>query len=286
MRCLVLGCNGMLGRRVVEAFAAHGHELCAMDLPEVDITDPQSVEAALRFDPQWVINCAAYTAVDQAEDQPDAAMRVNAQGPRVLAAALAERSTRLLHISTDYVFDGTKPGPYCEDDRPQPLGAYARSKLAGETALSVLGQRATIVRTAWLYGPDGGHFFRTIVRLARERGELSVVEDQRGTPTLSNDLAAAILELCRSGRSGLFHATNSGVTTWYEAAKTCCEILGINITIRPVKSSQMPRKAPRPANSELCCDRLAAALGGPLRPWREALECYLTKLEPALRENK
>ena len=277
-RWLIIGANGQLGHDLVDLLTddGAGDTVVGMDLPLIDITDPDSIAAALAdADPDVVVNAAAYTAVDAAEEDEELATRVNGLGPELLAQALAVRPHGLLiQVSTDYVFDGSASGPYPEDAEPAPRSAYGRSKAAGERAvLRLLPNRGYIVRTAWLYGVNGNNFVRTMLRLERERETVSVVDDQVGQPTWSRDLARAIIALVRSDApAGTYHGTNSGQTSWFGFTQRIFEEAGADpARVLPTTTEHFPRPAPRPANSVLGHDGWAAAGLTPMRPWQEAL---------------
>lgn len=266
----------MLGHDLMQVLGRAGREVVGMDLPELDITSPRSVGAALEtVAPDVVVNAAAYTAVDAAEQDEDVALRVNGEGPRVLAEAIAARpGTRLVHLSTDYVFAGDAREPYAEDALPSPRSAYGRTKLAGEQAvMRALPDRSYVVRTAWLYGVHGPNFVRTMLDLERSRPEVAVVDDQHGQPTWSRDLARQILLLAEAGAEpGFYHGTSSGETTWFGLAQEVFRLLGADSgRVRPTSTQAFPRPAPRPAYSVLGHARWRAAGLHPMRDWREAL---------------
>jgi dTDP-4-dehydrorhamnose reductase len=275
-RWLVVGANGMLGHDLMEVVAAAGHEAVGLDLPDIDITSPHSVAAALdTVRPGVVVNAAAYTAVDAAEEHEAAAMRVNGDGPRVLAEAVAGRPrVRLVHVSTDYVFAGDAASPYPEDAPPAPRSAYGRTKLAGEEAVrSALPDRSYVVRTAWLYGVHGASFVKMMLALEARQPEIAVVDDQRGQPTWSHDLAHQIVALVDAGApAGIYHGTSSGETTWFGLTREIYRLIGADPgRVHPTTTDQFPRPAPRPAYSVLGHDRWAVNALAPIRNWREAL---------------
>ena len=275
VRVLVTGSLGQLGREFVSLIGARGDEVLGLDRPDIDITDPASVTVAMAgFKPDVVINCAAWTAVDEAETHEAAALLVNGEGPRVLAVACAERGAWLVHISTDYVFAGDATTPYPTDAMPAPRSAYGRTKLAGEVAVqSELPDHHYLVRTAWLYGLEGGNFVKTMLRLERERDTVSVVVDQYGQPTYARDLALQILMLLDARPpAGTFHATNGGATNWFEFTRAIFEQVGADpARVLPTDSSTFVRPAPRPAYSVLAHDCWAQAGLPGMRDWREAL---------------
>jgi dTDP-4-dehydrorhamnose reductase/4-ketoreductase len=286
MRWLVTGAAGMLGRDTAEELTERGQEVVTLGRADLDITREDDVRAALAAHrPDVVVNCAAYTAVDDAEHDEATARRVNGDGPRLLARACAEQdATRLIHLSTDYVFDGeSRTTPYPEDHPTGPRTAYGRTKLAGERAvLAELPGRSAVVRTAWLYGVHGRSFVRTMTELESRRDTLDVVADQRGQPTWSADVAERIAELGLRlvrddpGATGIFHATSSGEATWHDLAQEVFRLLGADPSrVRPVTSEAFPRPAPRPAYSALGHHRWRHLGLPPLRDWRTALHVAL-----------
>ncbi|MGW6523924.1 dTDP-4-dehydrorhamnose reductase [Streptomyces sp. NPDC054962] len=277
MRWLVTGAAGMLGRDTVEELARRGEDVTGLDRTGLDITRPGSVDRAFAAHrPDLVVNCAAYTAVDDAETDEARALLVNGEGPRLLAAACAAHGARLVHVSTDYVFDGAARAPYREDGPPAPRTAYGRTKLAGERAVrAVLPDAGVIVRTAWLYGVHGRSFVRTMLELEARRDTVDVVDDQRGQPTWSADVAARIADLgpkAGRGATGVFHATAAGEATWYDLAREVFRSLGADPDrVRPTTGDAFPRPAPRPAYSVLAHGRWQEVGLSPPRDWRTAL---------------
>ncbi|MFE0443728.1 dTDP-4-dehydrorhamnose reductase [Streptomyces fungicidicus] len=276
---LVTGAGGMLGQDVLARLADAGERATALDRAALDLTDAAAVRRALeRHRPAVVVNCAAWTAVDDAETREAEALAVNGDGPARLADACARTGAVLLHVSTDYVFAGDATAPYAEDAPTAPRSAYGRTKLAGERAvLNTLPDRGYVVRTAWLYGTGGANFVRTMIRLEGQREKLDVVDDQRGQPTWSADLAGLLLALGRGALAGtappgVYHGTSSGETTWYGLTREIFRLLGADPDrVHPTTSEAFVRPAPRPAYSVLGHDRFAAAGVAPLRDWRAAL---------------
>ena len=228
--------------------------------------------------PDWIINCAGYTQVDRAEAEPEAAQRVNAEGPANLARAAHQTGARLLQISTDYVFDGTATRPYREDDPVGPLNVYGRTKLAGEQAVQEILPRAhLIVRTQWLFGEGSPNFVATILRLARERSELKVVNDQHGRPTYAPDLAGALWKLIACDARGTVHCANEGEATWFDVATAAVGAAGLRVRVEPCATTDMPRPAPRPAFSVLDCARYTTLVRSPMQPWAAGLAEYVRR---------
>ncbi|WSQ46502.1 dTDP-4-dehydrorhamnose reductase [Streptomyces sp. NBC_01220] len=279
-RWLVTGAAGMLGQDLVAALAHEDVTAVAADRTALDIADPGRVrEMFAAHRPAVVVNCAAWTAVDDAESQEDAALRINGTGPAVLAAACREHGAVLLHVSTDYVFAGDAALPYREDAPTAPRSAYGRTKLAGERAvLETLPDTGYVVRTAWLYGAGGANFVRTMIRLEGVKDTLDVVDDQRGQPTWTVDLAARLVRLGQAALdgtapAGVYHGTSAGGTTWCGFTREIFRLLGADpARVRPTTSDAYPRPAPRPAYSVLAHHRFAAAGIEPIRDWRAALD--------------
>ncbi|HYF59580.1 MAG TPA: dTDP-4-dehydrorhamnose reductase [Burkholderiaceae bacterium] len=291
MKILILGRTGQLGW-ALERRAAPLGEIVSLGRAELDLGDPAAVASAVAVHrPDAVLNAAAYTAVDRAEQERDAAFAVNATAPEALAAACARHGALLVHYSTDYVFDGRKPEPYVETDPTGPINVYGASKRAGELAIEASGAAAIVLRTSWVYGDHGGNFAKTMLRLATERDALRVVADQRGTPTHAGRLADAtcrILERARASgdaagwlgeRRGIYHASAAGATTWADYARLVIATAGESPgfarrlrvraeAIEPIPASAYPTPAARPANSLLDCSRLARTFDVALPDWR------------------
>jgi len=286
MKVLVTGAGGQLGRALL-AGAPSGAEVAGRAHGELDVADPAAVRRALdALAPDVLVNAAAYTAVDRAESEPMAAARVNAHGPAVLAAACQERGARLVHVSTDFVFDGAASTPYGCDAPTHPLGVYGRTKRDGESAaLASLGERCLVVRTAWLYAATGRNFVTTMVRLMRERGAVSVVADQVGTPTAAASLAAVLWRaIAMPSLSGVQHYTDAGVASWYDFAVAIAEegyaagLFTLPVTVSPLATAEYPTPALRPAYSVLDSRRLRAALGLVAVHWRAALRPVIAEI--------
>ena len=268
---LVFGGNGQLGQELARKAVEHSAALTALLRSEADIANADQVDAAMRrYKPGIVVNAAAYTAVDQAEDEYDIALRANAQGPAILAAACQSADIPLIHISTDYVFDGKKNGAYRETDAIAPIGAYGRSKAEGETAVRDGMPKHLIIRTSWVYSEFGKNFLKTILRLAKERDELRVVADQHGSPTSTAALASAILSIApqlrnENTRWGTYHLSGTGVTSWHGFAEWIVAVQARHTNrkpkILPITTQDYPTKAARPANSALDCTLIRHAFG-------------------------
>lgn len=279
MRILITGANGQLGHALQRVLG--GEDLVLKELPDFDLTNPACAEQIRRADPQIILHVGAYTNVDKAEQEPERARAVNAEGTRRVVEAANAVNARLVYVSTDYVFDGTKQSPYQEQDAPHPLNQYGRSKYEGEQAVLTLSQNALVVRTAWLFGHDGHNFVKTIVRLAQERPVLEVVADQRGCPTYAEDLARALQQLAFSDLQGLCHVTNGGDCSWYELAQAIVGQTGARATVLPITTAQAGRLAKRPAYSVLSHDRFAKRFS-PLPHWEDALARFLKSVTPSL----
>jgi dTDP-4-dehydrorhamnose reductase len=276
---LVFGGNGQLGQELARAATRGRLAVAALGRERADITDAVAIAGVLAaYRPSLVVNAAAYTKVDLAETDAANAAAANAHGPAILARACADASVPLLHISTDYVFDGTKREPYRESDAVAPLGVYGRTKAAGEAAVRDILPRHVIIRTAWVYGEFGQNFLKTMLRLARERDEVRVVDDQHGSPTSTRELAAAILEIApriAAGADvwGTYHLTGSGATTWHGFAATIvaaqAPLTNMAPKVTAIKTADYPTAAARPANSVLDCSRFEHVFGFHARPWAD-----------------
>jgi dTDP-4-dehydrorhamnose reductase len=279
-RVVIFG-KGQLGRELDALFSPRC-EVQSFDLPEVDIAEEGSIAAVMAdMRPDVVLNAAAYTDVEKAESEREAAFRVNEQGAAVVAAAARKYGARCVYYSTDFVFDRPDPSPCEPDDAVAPKGVYAESKEAGEKAVRAEDPAHLIIRTAWLYGPGGNNFVEKIIRAAGSRPELRVVEDQVGSPTHTEDLAAATAALLNAQAAGTFHAVNDGLCSRYEFAKAILELAGLDTPVHPCSSDEFPTAAPRPRFSVLSNQRLLDEAGFSMRGWREALERYMDRRQPA-----
>lgn len=276
---LLIGDRGMLGRAFRELFSRTLRAYEGFDLPDFDAAEPAQVAGL--FSKPWsaLINCAAYTNVDAYESNEQAAMRGNATAPQVLADACKRAGIPLVHFSTDYVFSGQASAPYPVDAPMQPLGAYGRTKAAGENAIRQSAAEHLILRTSWLYAPWANNFVRTMAKLTRDKPSLKVVNDQRGRPTSAEHLAQSALALLDQKARGTFHVTDGGECTWYEFTVAIAHKLGRGCDIQPCTTAEFPRPAPRPAYSVLDLTKTEALLG-PMPAWRDNLASVLDRLEP------
>lgn len=275
MRVVVIGCRGMLGSDLMEAGRAAGLDMDGFDLPELDIRDFNSVRDTLPVC-DWAVNCAAYTRVDDAERERQAAFAVNAEGALSVARVCARRGTRLLHVSTDYVFDGRKGRPYVETDSPDPLSVYGASKLAGEKAVRAEGGRFLIVRTQSLFGKHGPNFVRAIVeKIHKGATPLRVVNDQVSSPTYTRHLAEALVRLIRLDKQGVVHVSAAGSCSWFDFARAIVARVCPSVEVVPITSHELGRPAPRPAYSVLDNSLYNSWTGAPLPSWQEGLVAYM-----------
>jgi dTDP-4-dehydrorhamnose reductase len=279
MSMVVFGAQGQIGRELMTLAQARGLDIRGLSHIEADITDGATVKNALaRLNPTLAVNCAAYTAVDRAEHDTELANRINIDGAEIVASACASANIPLVHLSTDYVFDGEKKGAYLESDTPAPINAYGRSKLAGENGVRAMLRDHVILRTSWVYSAHGSNFVKTILRLAGERDELRIVNDQYGCPTAAIDVAEAILAAseklsARENIAGIYHFASPGRTNWCEFAREIvaqqAPITGRTPKVLPIATSEYLVAAKRPLNSELSSERFAATFGYRAKPWRE-----------------
>jgi dTDP-4-dehydrorhamnose reductase len=273
----ILGGRGMLGTDLAAACRQKGIAYEVFDLPEFDITNAGQLDEVIK-NHDAIINCAAYTNVDGAETERELAYKVNAEAVKQLGRLAAQRGKYVLHISTDFVFDGKLDRPYVETDEPNPISEYGRSKLMGEQGLVESGCSNCIMRVEWTYGAAGKNFVKKLLQRARETGKLKVVDDQIGSPTATTEAAAAICDLLRKRPQGLFHFAAAGYVSRFEMARFIIDKLKLDVELKSCKSSEFASPAARPLNSRFCCDRIAAILDRPIRPWQGPLEEYLKTL--------
>lgn len=281
MKVLVTGAKGQLGTDLMNELEKRGIESIGVDVQEMDITDREACMRVIsESKADAVIHCAAYTAVDAAEDNVDLCRKINGEGTRNVALACQATGAKMMYISTDYVFDGQGTRPWEPDDNRSPLNVYGQTKYEGELAVEELVEKFFTVRIAWVFGVAGKNFIKTMLRLGKERGAVSVVDDQVGSPTYTYDLARLLVDMIQTDRYGRYHATNEGFCSWYEFA---CEIFrqaGMNeVKVTPVSSDQFPVKAVRPANSRMSKAKLAENGFEPLPTWQDALGRFLKEIE-------
>jgi dTDP-4-dehydrorhamnose reductase len=285
LRIAITGKEGQVVRSLVRAASSIGVEVIPVGRPQLDLIRPGSVKKALELSkPDIIVSAAAYTAVDQAEKEPDLAMAINSQGAEAVAVAARDLGVPIIHLSTDYVFDGKKPEPYVEEDQVAPLNIYGESKLAGERAVCAVTPNHVILRTAWVYSPYGKNFVQTMLKLGSERDELRIVADQWGCPTYAPDIALAIAQMARNLLAkpndltvrGIFHLAGFGETNWSQFASHIFELISKNgirtPRVIPIETQEYPTPAHRPANSRLDCGKLETLHGIRLPPWQDSLQ--------------
>lgn len=291
-RILIIGRDGQLARALLDVLPISGADVTAIGQPQIDLLRPETVVTAIRsWRPSLVVNAAAYTAVDRAEDEPETARVINAEAPGVLAAAAAQVGAMIVHFSTDYVFDGSKRTPYEETDEPRPLGVYGATKLAGERAVVNANPRSVVLRTAWVCGAHGNNFLKTILRLAAERPALRVVADQVGSPSFAADIAAAVAAIGERLHAdaapgpehfGVFHITNAGTTTWHGLASAIVAAAARRgrrpVSVEPIATADHPTRAVRPAYSKLATDKIKRSYGIHMPAWEASLEPVMDQL--------
>jgi dTDP-4-dehydrorhamnose reductase len=289
-KILIFGRVGQVGWELRHKLACLG-DITSVDFPEIDFSKPDTVRAAIQAaQPTVIVNAAAYTAVDKAEATPAPAWAINATGPQVIAEEAKRLGALMVHYSTDYVYDGSKAGPWVETDQPGPLNVYGETKLAGDEAIAAAGGEYLILRTSWVYGARGANFLLTMLRLAKERAELRIVDDQSGSPTTSECIAQATANILAqvmapgggvNGRSGVYHLTNAGQTTWFGFAREFLSRQANCPKLTPITSSEYPVPAKRPVNSVLSCDKLAETFGVHMPDWKLGLDLVLETLAEA-----
>lgn len=280
MKVLVTGVKGQLGYDVVRELQKRGHETVGVDIDEMDITDAAAVERVMtEVQPDAVIHCSAYTAVDRAEEDIEICRRVNVDGTENIAKICKKLNCKMLYLSTDYIFSGDGERPWEPDDEASPLNAYGQSKYDGELVLKKYVEKYFIVRISWVFGINGNNFIKTMLRLGRENGAVKVVDDQIGSPTYTYDLARLLVDMIESDRYGAYHATNEGICSWYEFAKEIFRAAGMdNVSVTPVKSGEFPVKAKRPKNSRMSKEKLVANGFSLLPAWQDAVARYIKEV--------
>ena len=276
-RIAVLGGRGMLGSDLVSACRQLGFDPIILDLPEFDITDTDHLQQAVA-DAEIIVNCAAYTNVDGAESQAELAYEVNAEAVGQLGAFARDAGKWVLHISTDFIFDGCSDQPYVETDHPNPINAYGKTKLAGEQLLAQSGCEYCIVRVEWTYGSVGNNFVTKLIQRAKSQDTLKVVDDQTGSPTATNQIAKVICKLLRKKPKGMFHFASAGYVSRFGMAEFILDRLSLNVNLLPCKTSDFPSPATRPLNSRFDCSKITQLLDEPIERWQAPLELFLRQL--------
>lgn len=280
-KIVVTGSKGQLGQEIEKIHTQYNNfDFLFFDIDKLDIYNPGQIEIVIPKDTTIIINCAAYTAVDKAEEDELSAEKVNTDAPRFLAEYSKKNSIHLVHISTDYVFDGKTYSPYKEEDRVNPISVYGRTKLEGEYAIKETQCNATIIRASWLYSAFGNNFVKTILRLSKEREQIGIVFDQTGTPTYAADLAFTILEVCKKRRSGftLYHFSNEGVCSWYDFAKEIISLTNNSCKVLPIETKDYPTLAIRPAYSVFNKKKIKTDLGIEIPHWKDSLKDCLKEM--------
>ncbi|MEF2889961.1 MAG: dTDP-4-dehydrorhamnose reductase [Turicibacter sanguinis] len=276
MKVLVTGVKGQLGYDVVKDLKKRGHEPIGVDRGEMDLMNNDAIrEFIMNTRPEAIIHCAAYTAVDKAEEEVEVCYQVNAEATKFIAECAKELDITLIYISTDYVFDGTKEGDYVETDLPNPINVYGASKLLGEQYVQQLLEKYYIVRISWVFGENGNNFIKTMRRLGSERDELNIIHDQVGSPTYTADLAPLLVDMMETNKYGIYHATNEGTCSWFEFANEIFKQSNMEVKTNPITTDQYPTAAKRPMNSRMSKDKLKQSGYMLLPTWQDALNRYL-----------
>ncbi len=276
MKVLVTGVKGQLGYDVVKDLEKRGHQPIGVDRDEMDLVDNEAIRMfIMEVKPEAIIHCAAYTGVDKAEEEVKICYQINAEAVKVIAECAKELNVKLIYISTDYVFDGTKEGEYVETDLPNPMNVYGASKLQGEQYIQTILEKYYIVRTSWVFGVNGNNFIKTMRRLGSERDELNIINDQVGSPTYTADLAPLLVDMMETDKYGIYHATNEETCSWYEFTNEIFKQSGIEVKTNPITTDQYPTAAKRPMNSRMSKVKLKANGFNLLPTWQEALAEYL-----------
>ena len=276
MKVLVTGVKGQLGYDVVKDLEKRGHQPIGVDRDEMDLMDNEAIRTfIMNLKPEAIIHCAAYTAVDKAEEEVETCYQINAEAVKVISECAKELDVKLIYISTDYVFDGTKEGEYVETDLPNPINVYGASKLKGEQYVQTLLEKYYIVRISWVFGVNGNNFIKSMRRLGSERDELNIINDQVGSPTYTADLAPLLVDMMETDKYGIYHATNEETCSWYEFANEIFKQSGIEVKTNPITTDQYPTAAKRPMNSRMSKAKLKANGFNLLPTWQEALAHYL-----------
>lgn len=276
MKILVTGVNGQLGHDVVKELKKRGHNPVGVDREQMDLTVHSQIKECIeKVNPEAIIHCAAYTAVDAAEDNEDLCRQINALAVKDIANCAKQLDIPMIYISTDYVFDGTKDGEYNENDVPNPINVYGKTKYEGEIYVREILEKYYIVRISWVFGENGNNFIDTMLRLSKDRDLLNVINDQVGSPTYTKDLSRLLVDMIETNKYGIYHATNEGFCSWYDFAKEIFNISGVDIKVNPIETSEYPTKATRPMNSKMSKEKLTRQGFCKLRNWKESLEEYI-----------
>ena len=279
MKILVTGVRGQLGYDVVQEGESRGLEMFGTDVDNMDITDAGQVKRVIEeYKPDAVIHCAAYTAVDAAEDNQELCRKINVDGTRNIAEVCKDMDIPMMYFSTDYIFDGQGENFWKEDDPKKPLNVYGQTKYEGELAVQELAEKYFILRISWVFGVNGNNFIKTMLRVGPQRGEVGVVADQIGSPTYTYDLAKLVIDMIQTDKYGAYHVTNEGICSWYEFACELFKQAGLDVKVNPLTTAEYPAKAARPFNSRMSKDKLINAGFDMLPSWQVALERYLNVL--------
>lgn len=278
-RILVTGVNGQLGYDVVKELNKRGYEAIGVDRENMDLTNVGEIKKVINNEnPDGIIHCAAYTAVDNAEEEVNLCERVNAISVKKIALCAKDLDIPMIYISTDYVFDGTKEGLYIEDDNTCPINVYGETKLKGEEYVKSILDKYYIVRISWVFGENGNNFIDTMLRLSKDRNELNVIDDQVGSPTYTKDLAPVLVDMIESNKYGTYHVTNDGFCSWYEFAREIFNIANVDIKVNPITTDMYPTKAKRPKNSKMSKEKLIKNDFKIPRHWKDALKDYINNI--------
>lgn len=278
MKILVTGVKGQLGYDVVKALESRGYQPVGVDREEMDLMNNNMIQNfIMNLKPEAIIHCAAYTAVDQAEEEVEICYQINAEAVKVIAECAKTLDIPMIYISTDYVFDGTKASEYVETDIPNPINVYGASKLKGEQYVQQLLEKFYIVRISWVFGINGNNFIKTMQRLGNEQDQLNIIHDQVGSPTYTADLASLLVDMIETNRYGIYHATNEGYCSWYEFAAEIFKQSQLDVTLHPITTDQYKTKAKRPLNSKMSKQKLSDYGFHRLPTWQEALKNYLNQ---------
>lgn len=276
MKILVTGIKGQLGYDVKKELTQRGYEVIGVDKEEMDLTVEEEIKNCINsHNPDWVIHCAAYTAVDSAEENEALCRKINASSVMTIAIMCKELDIPMIYISTDYIFDGSKEGEYIEDDLANPINIYGKTKYEGELYVQAILDKYYIVRISWVFGENGKNFIDTMLNLSKSKDKISVINDQIGSPTYTKDLAPLLVDMLETDKYGVYHATNEGYCTWYEFAKHIFDVANIDIEVSKILTSEYPSIATRPMNSKMSKEKLIEAGFKPLRNWKDAVEEYI-----------